>query len=186
MSRRRSRCRPYCSLYVLSIPFGHASAALSPCPSPVRLAGVSAGAALLRGSGDLSGEIVAAGSRRHRVCGASVPPALPALQAPPCPRLSVRRASRTLPGRAARLGDRTRPAASPRTWPGRAISVSFADRVKTHVRNDFAEYFSVAAGIPVPNNMNVRCLSEFHLDIPRAAEIYALEIFRDRVFTQSA
>jgi hypothetical protein len=34
--------------------------------------------------------------------------------------------------------------------------------------------------------MNGRCLFEFHSDIPIAREIYALEIFRDRVFAQSA
>lgn len=64
--------------------------------------------------------------------------------------------------------------------------IILADRVKTHDRNDFVEYFSTAAVILMPNSMNIRRLSEFHLDIPRAGETFSLEIFWKRVFTQSA
>ena len=49
--------------------------------------------------------------------------------------------------------------------------------MKTHDRNNFVEYFSAAAEIPVPNNMIVRCLSELHLGILTAGEICAAEIF---------
>jgi hypothetical protein len=66
------------------------------------------------------------------------------------------------------------------------LRINQADRAKTHDRNNSVEYFSAAAEIPVPNNMNVRCLSEFQLDIPIAGEICAAEIFWDRVFTRSA
>ena len=95
-----------CSLYVLVVACGHASAALPSPASPVRLAPVPARTALLPGHNALSG---ASDDRATGGCefwGTSAASAMPGMQKAACAGLSLRRAPRTQSRRAARLGYR--------------------------------------------------------------------------------